>query len=233
TMLLIPAMLRRRKFLSLIPICAIGLLVFYLQSVFWPLYFEHYLESINLMFKLNHDFGCGPVGILETILAQHGIGYMRIGEIAYAFYSISMLGILLFLAHLYSRGKIAFLDWMPILIVGVILLNPRLIEYDVAAMTIPLAVLLVRIFKKNGVRSPSSSLWIFSLLFANITGVVNWTWRKIDDGILIMAIFTSSIIMLFQRTRHLETHEVIDVCTEIMPPVNAGDSLARQGVFMP
>ncbi len=90
---------------------------------------------------------------------------------------------------------------MPVLLVGVILLNPRLIEYDVAPIALPLALIGWRFVASFN--RPSRTILIFALFFAitNAFALYSWDLRKMIDGPLLVLFFIAGSWNLLQHSR--------------------------------
>jgi hypothetical protein len=97
-------------------------------------------------FSFNHDFGCSPASILSDYLWDHNLPYSPASILFFLTYALPLLGMLFYLSRRFLRGEFTLRQWMPVLLIGVILLNPRVKEYDVAPLTLPIALILWRFF---------------------------------------------------------------------------------------
>ena len=66
--------------------------------------------------------------------------------IFYLCYAIPLFALLFALSRRYLQGSFTLRQWAPVLLVGVILFNPRILEYDVAPITLPLTLIAWRFF---------------------------------------------------------------------------------------
>ena len=147
TLLALPLLLGRRQWLPAILSGAAGTLLFLMQSVLWPSLFSEYLRAVELQFSWNVDFGVSPSGILGAALVDNGLPYSTASTILYLFFALA-IGLLLFLAVRRLDGSPAFDQfWLPTAIIGTILLNPRIKEYDVAAITVPMLLMASRLLR--------------------------------------------------------------------------------------
>lgn len=137
---LIPALSARKQWLPSLATIAVGIALFASQSVLWPNLFRHYLEAVELQFSFNHDFGCSPAGLLSEFLYAHGRSYSPASSFFYAAYAIPVLCALVYLSRTYLKGAFQLREWAPVLLLGIILLNPRIMEYDVAPVTLAMAL---------------------------------------------------------------------------------------------
>jgi hypothetical protein len=62
-------------------------------------------------------------------------------------FAVVLGGILLFVARRVREGRLGREEWIPVALVGTILLNPRVKEYDVAALTIPMLLIAWRMLR--------------------------------------------------------------------------------------
>ena len=147
TLLALPLLLGRRQWLPAILAGTAGTLLFLMQSVLWPSLFGEYLRAVELQFSWNVDFGVSPSGLLGAALVENGLPYSTASTILYLFFAAA-IGLLLFLAARRLDGSPALNEfWLPTAIIGTILLNPRIKEYDVAAITVPMLLLASRLLR--------------------------------------------------------------------------------------
>ena len=144
TMLAIPLLCGRRQWMRATATGAIGLSLYALQSRIWPEAFHVYMNSLKVMSNSKRDFGCAPVGILARILQSAGVPIERPCIVFYGVYAIALFLLLLGLSRLYREQRICFENWLPVMLIGVVLLNPRVQSYDIAAVSLPMALVLWR-----------------------------------------------------------------------------------------
>jgi len=89
-----------------------------------------------------------------------------------------------------------------VLLVGVILLNPRLIEYDVAPLALPLALIGWRALQR--VAGAARGVWIAVALFAvaNAMALSSWSLRKAMDGPLLVIFFVMGSYTLIREAAY-------------------------------
>ena len=197
----IPVLSARRQWLPFALTGTTGLALFAVQPVVWPTLFRHYLEAVDLQFRFNHDFGCSPAGLFGDVLYRHGIPYSPGSMIFFIAYALPLFGLLLHLSRLYLRGSFSLAQWMPVMLVGVILLNPRIMEYDTAPIALPLALIAWRFLARW--TGPSRRIACLSLFFlaANSVGSLSWSIRKLTDGPLLLLFFAVGVWHLHQLSR--------------------------------
>ena len=198
---LLPALSARRQWRQAATAVVVGLAFFALQPVIWPSLFRHYLQAVELQFSFNHDFGCAPVGLFSQLLDAHGISYAPWCYLFYAAYAAPLFAALVYFSRRFLRGDFVLAQWAPVLLLGILLLNPRVMEYDVAPMTLPLALVAWRYARER--RQPRrwtmSMLVLFVLL--NAGALYSWQLRKALDGPLVVAILLSGFWSLLQQVR--------------------------------
>lgn len=144
SLLAIPVLSARKQWLPASITAATGMAVFLIQPWIWPSYFHNYLRSIDLGFSYFHSFGVGPAGLLGRTLCRAGLPYPLASTVFYLSYALPLFGLLFYLSRHFLDGQFSLQRWMPVLLTGVILLNPRVIEYDFAPLTLLMALILYR-----------------------------------------------------------------------------------------
>ena len=207
SLLAIPPLSARKQWLPAGIAAAAGAALFAVQLWIWPDYFHHYLQALTLIFSLDHGFGFAPTGLLGRALFDAGMPYSTGGAIFHLLFALLLFASLLFLSRQHLRSRFSLEQWVPVLLTGVLLLNPRVQEYDVAPLTVFLAVIVWR--------SAASSLGnARALLFCalgfvvlnagaiavNTFDVENYYWNH-GEGILLTAIFTAGVFRLVMLSR--------------------------------
>jgi hypothetical protein len=189
SLVVIPILSARKQWLPAAITVFTGISLFAIQRLIWPSLFEHYLESVKLMFSYSHDFGCSPAGLFSDLLYHYGIPYSFASAIFYLCYALPLFGVLFYLSRYFLRGNFSLSQWIPVLFVGVILLNPRLIEYDVAPLALPLTLIGWRFL--STFTTPPKTILFLSLFFtvANLITVHSWELRKVIDSPLLVSFF--------------------------------------------
>lgn len=204
SLVVIPVLSARRQWLATAFTGTIGLALFAVQPVMWPTLFRHYLEAVDLQFRFNRDFGCSPAGLFGDVLYNHGIAYSPASMIFFVAYAIPLLALLVYFSRLYLHGSFSLAQWIPVMLVGVILLNPRIMEYDTAPLALPLALVAWR-FLARWTRPPGR-IACMSLLFlaVNAIGTRGWSVRKLTDGPLLVLFFAAGVWNLRQLASEAE-----------------------------
>lgn len=147
SLLALPALLGRKQLIRSCVAGAIGILLFACQSWLWPQLFADYLRAVNLQFEWNRDFGFGPAGLLGEVLQQAGLPFTLATQILYLTFAVFVFSTLVYTMKRTGTTELAREAWLPVALVGVVMLNPRIKEYDVAPLTIPLFQIAMRFFR--------------------------------------------------------------------------------------
>jgi hypothetical protein len=110
----------------------------------------------------------------------------------YLFYAALFAGILLYLRGRFLAGVISFKQWIPLMLVGVILLNPRIMEYDVAPLAIPMALVAWR-FCKWICGSNAKSIVLVSVFFAIANACAPFDAWRTTECVVLMIVFASGL----------------------------------------
>lgn len=208
SLVVIPILSARRQWLPAGLTAAAGVALFAIQPMLWPSLFSNYLKAVNLQFLYNRDFGCSPAGLFSDSLFRRGIPYSPGGLIFYVCYAVPLLGILFYLSRQHFHGRFSLKEWIPVLLVGVILLNPRIMEYDVAPITIPITLILWRVFARYA--DTGRTILYLSILFAVTNGIaaLGWYVRKLVDGPVLVLVFAAGCWMLMRTSNSAITGSV-------------------------
>ena len=202
TLLAIPVLCARRQWLPAIGTGAAGLGLFAVQRVLWPQLFYNYMTAVELQFSFNRDFGFSPAGLFSGWLFDHHLAYSPAGMIFYLAYAVPIFAALMYLSRRYLRGEFSTREWVPVMMMGVILLNPRLMEYDVAPLALPMALVCWRFFS-HARRSMAGTLVRFAavLVALNLVACSNWKMWKLTEGPLLAIFFVGGMAALLRSTQ--------------------------------
>ena len=206
SLLAIPVLSARRQWLPAGITAAAGVGLFIVQPLLWPTLFREYLQAVELQFSFNRDFGFSPAGLFSGVLFDHHLAYSPACTIFYALYAIPLFAFLLFLSRRYLRGDFTLAQWIPVLILGVILLNPRLIEYDAAPLALPAALIAWRFLA--AIASPRRTILYFTLSFVAVNAIALTGWQiwKLTEGPLLVVLFAAGAYTLL-RPRSGRVHD--------------------------
>jgi hypothetical protein len=199
-LLLIPVLTARRQLLPAAIALGIGTAIIAIQPLLWPVLFRHNMEALTLQTDLYRDFGCSPVGLYSAFRFDRGLPYTPSSYVVYSAYALLDLACLGYCARLFFRGGVALLQWVPVLMVGILLLNPRVQEYDVVLLTLPMALIAWRwltMFTSRSklVLSLTTVLWVI----LNAFSIYSWELRKQIEGPLLVILFIAGVLTLHRE----------------------------------
>jgi len=202
TLLAIPVFSARRQWLGSVLAGFTGAAIFFSQAWIMPKMFAAYLQSMDVFMRYpsNRDNGFSPTEALGEVLKFYGISFKLPCLIFYITYSVVILLVLLWFSQRYKAGQLTFSAWAPSMLLGVILLDPRIMQYDVAPVTIPLAVIIWRFFAARGwSRKWTLSASLAFLLIANLAVVfldaLNLN-SKLTELPIMLGVFIAGVIVL-------------------------------------
>ena len=202
----IPILSARRQWLPAGLTAAAGVALFASQPLIWPSLFRNYLQAVDLQFLYNRDFGCSPAGLLSDVLYAHGIPYSPIGLIFYLCYAVPLMALLWHLSRKFLDGDFLLSEWIPVLLVGVILLNPRVMEYDVAPLTLLMALIAWRFFARFTTTARTIVCMAVLVAATNAIAAFGWYVRKLVNGPLLVLLFAAGCWMLLNPVTQSEEY---------------------------
>jgi hypothetical protein len=204
-LMLIPVLSGRRQWIPAGCATAVSLATVAIQPLLWPIAFQNYIRSFQMVFRLNRDFGCSPAGLYSGMLFDHGITYSRSSFIFYLCYALPLLAVLLTLSRRFHRGELSCRQWIPVMLTGVILLNPRLIEYDLAPLAIPLALIFWRFLLAFTTQTRALALFACGFLGLNLIAGRSWLiWKQTDGALLVLFFLAGSWTLLHSVSVHAD-----------------------------
>lgn len=168
---------------------AIGVGLFVIQPHVWPALFQHYLDAVELQFSYNQDFGASPAGALADGVKDF-ISYKVVSAGFYIFTSIFFGALLLLLRKRYFAGRFSKRDWIPVAMVGAMLLNPRIMEYDVAAINVFMVLAAWRACRH--LRSTKMRLAVAVGAWLIFNAIALSTWRPTECMALVTVFFAGA-----------------------------------------
>jgi hypothetical protein len=214
----IPVLSARKQWIPAAMTTAAGIALFALQPMIWPSLFANYIKAVDLQFLYNEDFGCSPAGLFSDLLYLKGIPYNPGGLIFYLCYAVPLFLLLFHFSRQYLDGRLSLRQWAPVLLLGVILLNPRIMEYDVAPVTLPLTLIAWRFFAKFGNTARTILYMAIFFVITNAIAAKGWYVRKLVDAPLLVAVFAAGCWTLWTLTREAESEvECGDLAQVAMP----------------
>jgi hypothetical protein len=103
--------------------------------------FHEWLLTLRLLFDWQQDSGYAPAGMLGRTLWGCGLPYSPVTPILHVVFACVLGIVLLLLARRVREVNLPQQAWLPVALVGTLLLNPRLMKYDLAAITVPMLLI--------------------------------------------------------------------------------------------
>jgi hypothetical protein len=206
--LAIPLLCRRGKLaqVSIAAICGVGL--FAVQKLVCPELFQHCMLALNRVFTCNNDFGSGPAGRFSEALVAYTSHYAAWGTAFYLLTAVVLFGVLLYLAEFYKQGLLTDEQWFPVMLLGVSLLYPRLIEYDLFAFTLAMALIAFRLVRASAFprvwTAVAIALWIGANVWIMQSGKSERTVWKNIECVILLGLFAGGCTLLLRRVRAAE-----------------------------
>jgi hypothetical protein len=216
TLLAFPVLVDRRQWFQSGIAAATGALVFAAQIRLLPDMFREYMLTIQLMFDWEHDFGFGPAGVLGKALSSEGLPTSVATTMLYLAFAVGFGIILLWVAYHVRDWNLPRENWIPVALVGTLLLNPRIMKYDLAAITVPMLLIGWRALRFAFVRSTDAQRRCDSedtgqnrsdripilvgsgcFLVSNLITIAGPSWFPIEL-VMVLAIFSMGIWFNYQ-----------------------------------
>jgi hypothetical protein len=189
TLLAIPPLSARRQWVQSSAAAAAAMAFFAMQNWLWPVSFQHYLLAIDRIFSFNNDFGSGPAGRLGACLAALHLPYALPSTVFYIATSIVIFFALHRLSRAYHSGYLTREQWVPLMMLGVMLLNPHLIEYEIFPFTFFMAIVAYRLVVATKRPGLTMALALPVWITANCLAEMSRTFWKDCEGALVVALF--------------------------------------------
>jgi hypothetical protein len=201
--------------------------LFIVQPAIWPDAFRNYLRAVEMQFVWNRDFGASPAGQFGALVETMHLPFEMASWIFYACYAIPVLVLLMILGRRYQHGELSLGEWMPIVLVGTILLNPRHIEYDLAPLTLPIALIVIRLVRSIQNRKLIAGLALehFVVINAALVLFASSSWWRSVDCIIVLACFAAGAWQLLKKSAQA-TAPAVPTLTPVHEPVYAVRELA-------
>jgi len=121
---------------------ACGVDAFIVQRIIWPERFASFMVSIH--HALPSETSYSAVAVFYRIPHKLGPLPPRMVAVFYVMFSMAVFALLAYFAYQCKRGNIAGQNLAAVALLATAILAPRLKEYDLLPLTIPMAVILLR-----------------------------------------------------------------------------------------
>jgi len=187
-----------------VALCGVGL--FAVQKLLWAQRFAEFMSSIRYTLPLEINYS--TVAMFGRFLEFIGHPSDRAAVAFYIAVSLGIFGILMYFAREFRRKNVAGQNFAAVVLVSTALFAPRLKEYDLLPLTIPMALIVLR-----GVRNPVARMVL--ILGAAAVGVALVTDHvTVVDTISVVTVFLAGVCGLSaeaQASRTLGEREEVTV----------------------
>lgn len=201
TLLAIPLLSARRQLFPSFLTAWASLALMAVQFLLWPSLSANFLHALNLQLTYNRDFGCSLAGLVSKALLGLGRPYSAADLVVYLASAAAVFGVLVVLSRRFLAGQISLEAWGPVLLIGTVLLNPRIMQYDMLPLSVPMALIAWRGLRR--LPSLTRQILIPATLLAATSYVAAGSlnlWRLTEGPVLIL-IFGLGSGLLVQQTR--------------------------------
>jgi hypothetical protein len=228
TLLAIPVLSARRQWLPACVIASVGVALFVIQAWIWPTYFHNYLHALELDLSYNHQFGVGPTGLFSLSLLNAGLPYSSVGAIFYVLFALPFFAFLIHLSRQFLDGKFSLQQWIPVMLTGVVLLNPRVMDNDYAPLALSMALILWRAIAS--VTSTAKAITFCFLFVAVMNAIVifiapvdvDYNYFRFIEGFILAGIFAAGCLNLLRQTRDYNLSRCVEQGILESPPGPSG-----------
>ncbi len=140
--LVVPALVGSAEYLRSSLAGTVGLACFILQKVFYPQSFATFMQSVRYALPLETNYSVS--GLFNHSLQNLGRPFPTLSVIFYFLTTIIVLLIIVYFALEFRKGYIAGTSFFTVLVVATALLSPRVKEYDLLPLTIPMCLIILR-----------------------------------------------------------------------------------------
>jgi len=230
TLLAFPVLVGRRQWLPAIATAVISLALFAVQPLIWPGPYQEYIAAIRMVFAWTCDYGIGPIGLLGKTLWDHHLPCSPTTSIVYLFWATGLGVLLLAIRHRLPRNPVCREAWLPLALLGALILSPRIKEYDIMPLTVPMLLLVVRglrplLRKLDGVgillSHPGRALagaTMIAFALSNIVDALFGDWVPIEL-IVLLAVFALGLYAVRVSARDLPVQLHVPLTTKECVPV--------------
>ncbi len=199
TLLVIPPLAAKNRWLRSAAMGALGCMLYALQAVLWPVQFTQYKQLMSLELQLNREFGFSPAGLLADSLQRAHLPWHMAWAACYFVTAFPVAWLLLHGSRAFLAGRVSAQSWLPVLLLGTFLLAPRLMAYDAAVVTLPMLLVAFRCLRVSAVSTKQAALAGTGLfLLLNLLVALSENWGAVE-ACLSITLFLLSSRLLFQE----------------------------------
>lgn len=191
TLLAIPLFSARKQLGRVAVTAATGLAIFAVQPFLWPTLFHEFLEAVGHQFSFIRDFGCSPAGLVSNFLFGIGIADPGVDLLVYLLYAVPLFIMLYDLSREFLRGRLTREQWSPVLLVGVVLLNPRIMQYDTLVLALPMGLIVWRALTRVTSTRRAAVILCVALAATSFCAVQSLELWRLTEGPLLVLVFAA------------------------------------------
>lgn len=198
-MVAFPVLLDRRQWIPSCLTAGVGVGSFAAQFWVSPVMAREYSESIRFMFNVGHDFGYSFAGEVNQLLWKSGVRTLSSDLLIYVAFAAPFGLLLLYIAGRVHQGEFARETFVPIAFLGTAMLNPRIMNYDLVPITIPMLLLAARAIwtERSGLRRSALVIALAVFGIANLFTVAGPQWVPVELTMLCLT-FTAGLWHLWE-----------------------------------
>jgi branched-subunit amino acid ABC-type transport system permease component len=104
-------------------------------------------------------------------------------------------------SRLYHQRRISGESWIPVLLAGITLLNPRIMQYDVHVVALPMVLILVRSVTSRSKIGLAVTACVLGLTLADLFGVNFYSGDDVRNMCVLIAVMAVGLDYLAAEAR--------------------------------
>jgi len=202
-----------------------GVLLFAVQRLIWPTQFSEYLRLLQVESIFRHNaghfeaFGFSAAGVLASVLQAMGRPFGFSSTLFYLAYSGALFLALIYFAWQYRQERIGRYTFMTVLVVGALLLSPRILQYDTLPVTLPMFLLLIRGWKND------ASRWIIVVGLGCAFAAFLANKDALEISLTMWTLLMSGVVSLRREAQFAKVSAYVEALEPVGEPELEGVSL--------
>jgi hypothetical protein len=124
--------------------------------------------------------------------------------LAFVVYGAALFAGLYSVSGLFRAGHISAESWIPVVLMGTVLLNPRIMHYDVQPLTLPMALILVRAVISRFKWGIALVGAIVLLIILDLAGGSLAGQDNLRDMLVLVSVFAVGLAIVLNEARQSE-----------------------------
>jgi hypothetical protein len=138
----------------------------------------------------------------RAVLAQ--IAYTTVPTLVFLVYGGMLFVVLCYFSRLYHQRRISGESWIPVLLVGTTLLNPRIMQYDVHVVALPMVLILVRSVASRSRAGLAVTVGVLGLALTDLFGVNFYSGDDLRNMCVLIAVMAVGLDYLAMEARQTD-----------------------------